>query len=104
MFSPGEEKRSAEQSHVLPSVPDGSRLKSPPVTFSDSTTAVYDGDSSRRSVDALSPRGCWSGGLEEDLPLDSSSVHGESSEVEQPAESFHRVNILASLKNKSCNK
>uniref|UniRef100_A0A3B4U9M1 Uncharacterized protein n=1 Tax=Seriola dumerili TaxID=41447 RepID=A0A3B4U9M1_SERDU len=80
MFSPGEEKKSEEQGHVLPSVPDDS----PAVTFSDSTTAVYDGESSQRSLDALSPQGCWSAGLEEELPLDSSSVHEECPELEQP--------------------
>ncbi|XP_070709523.1 bucky ball-like [Pempheris klunzingeri] len=85
MFSPGEEKKKEEQGHVLPSAPDVSHLESPAVTFSDSTTAVYDGESSQRSLDILSPQGCWSGGLEEELPLDSSSVHEECPELEQPA-------------------
>ncbi|XP_035513657.1 bucky ball-like [Morone saxatilis] len=85
MFSPGEDKKREEQGHVLPSAPDSSRLESPAVTFSDSTTAVYDGESSQRSLDGLSPQECWSGGLEEELPLDSSSVHEECSELEQPA-------------------
>ncbi|KAM9337145.1 bucky ball [Symphorus nematophorus] len=89
MFSPGEEKKSEEQGHVLPSVPDGSHLESPAVTFSDSTTAVYDGESSHRSLDVLSPQGCWSGGLEEELPLDSSSVHEECPELEQSAADEH---------------
>lgn len=86
MFSPGEEKKSEEQGHILPSAPDVSHLESPAVTFSDSTTAVYDGESSHRSLDVLSPQGCWSGGLEEELPLDSSSIHEECPELEQPAD------------------
>uniref|UniRef100_A0A8D3A5S6 Bucky ball n=1 Tax=Scophthalmus maximus TaxID=52904 RepID=A0A8D3A5S6_SCOMX len=77
MFSPGEEKKSEAQGRVLPSVPDGCHLESPAVAFSDSTTAVYDAESSHRSLDALSPQGCWSGVFEEELPLDSSSVHEE---------------------------
>lgn len=76
MFSPDEEKKSEEQGHVLPSVPDV-HFESPAVTFSDSTMAVYDAESSQRSLDALSTPGCWSGGLEEELPLDSSSIHEE---------------------------
>lgn len=86
MFSPIEEKKSKEQGHVLPSVPDESHLESPAVTFSDSTTAVYDGESSQRSLVVLSPPGCWSAGLEEELPLDSSSVHEECPELERSAE------------------
>ncbi|XP_067434533.1 bucky ball [Thunnus thynnus] len=88
MFSPGEEKKSEEQgaAHLLPLAPDDSSLESPAVTFSDSTTAVYDGESSQRSLDVLSPHGCWSEGLEEELPLDSSSVHEECPDLEQPAE------------------
>ena len=74
MFSPDEERKSEEQGHVLPSVPDV-HSESPAVTFSDSTLAVYDAESSQRSLDALSTPGRWSGGLEEELPLDSSSVH-----------------------------
>lgn len=89
MFSPGEEKTSEEQGHILPSAPDSSHLDSPAVTFSDSTTAVYDGDSSQRNLDVLTPQGSWSGGLEEELPLDSSSVHEVCSEVEQPAADEH---------------
>lgn len=84
IFSPGEEKKSEEQGDHLPSVPDGSHLESSAVTY-DSTMAVYDAESSQRSLDSLSPQGCWSGGLEEELPLDSSSVHEECSKVEQPA-------------------
>ncbi|XP_040921605.1 bucky ball-like [Toxotes jaculatrix] len=89
MFSPGEEKKSEEQGHALPSVPDDSHLECPAVTFCDSTTAVYDGESSQRSLDALSPQGCWSGGLEEELPIDSSSVHEDCPELEQPAGDEH---------------
>ncbi|XP_034562102.1 uncharacterized protein LOC117828855 [Notolabrus celidotus] len=83
MFSPPEEKKSEEQGHRLPSAAGVSHLESPAVTFSDSTTAVYDGESSQRSLEGLSPHGCWSGGLEE--PLDSSSVHEESPDREQAA-------------------
>uniref|UniRef100_UPI0037E752C1 bucky ball n=1 Tax=Semicossyphus pulcher TaxID=241346 RepID=UPI0037E752C1 len=91
MFSPGEEKKSEEQGHVLPTVADVSHLESPAVTFSDSTTAVYDGESSQRSLDGLSPHGCWPGGLEE--PLDSSSVHEESPELEQAAGVEHFLSL-----------
>ncbi|XP_076014393.1 bucky ball isoform X2 [Genypterus blacodes] len=87
MFSPGEEKKSEERAadHVLPSVPDESHLQSPAVTLSDSTAAVYDGESSHRSLGTLSSQGCWSGGFDEVLPLDSSSVHEECPDLEQPA-------------------
>lgn len=87
MFSPTEEKKSEEQGHVLASAADASHLESPAVTFIDSTTAVYDGESSQRSLEGLSPHGCWSGGLEE--PLDSSSVHEESPDVDQAAVDKH---------------
>ncbi|XP_075303529.1 LOW QUALITY PROTEIN: uncharacterized protein LOC114549027 [Perca flavescens] len=84
-FFPGEEKKSEEQGHILPSAPGDSHSESPAMIFSDSTTAVYDGDSSQRSVEVLSPPGCWSVGLEEECPLDSSSVHEECPELEQTA-------------------
>lgn len=80
IFSPAEEKKSEEEGEALPLVPDASCLESLSGTYSNSTMAVYDAESSQRSADPLS----WSGGLEEDLPLDSSSVHEERSE--QPAE------------------
>ncbi|XP_037612115.1 bucky ball isoform X1 [Sebastes umbrosus] len=89
MFSPVEEKKSEEQSLVLPSAPDHSHSESSAVTFSDSTTAVYDGESSQRSLEGLSPHGCWSAGLEEEYPLDSSSIHEECPELEQSAEDEH---------------
>lgn len=89
MFSPSEQKKSEEQGDILPSAPDCSRLESSALTYSDSTVAVYDAESSQRSLDALSPQGCWSGGLEEELPLDSSSVHEECSYVVQPATDEH---------------
>lgn len=89
MFSPEEEKKSEKQGHLLPSVPDNSHLESPAVTFSDSTAAVYDAESSHRSLDALSPQGCWPGGLEEEMPLDSSSVHEECPELEQTTGEEH---------------
>lgn len=86
LFSPGEEKKSEEQSAaLLPATPDDGHMDSAAMTFSDSTTAVYDAESSHRSLDVLSPHLGWSGGLEEDLPLDSSSVHEERLDVDQPA-------------------
>ncbi|CAJ1081694.1 uncharacterized protein LOC109994281 isoform X2 [Xyrichtys novacula] len=87
MFSPAEEKKGEEQGHVLPSAAEISHLVSPAVTFSDSTAAVYDGDSSQRSLEGLSPHACWSGGLED--PLDSSSVHENSPDLEQAAPDEH---------------
>ncbi|KAK5849767.1 hypothetical protein PBY51_014073 [Eleginops maclovinus] len=89
MFSPGEEKKSGEQGQILPSPPNDSHLESPAVAFSDSTTAVYDGESSQRSLDGLSPAGCWSTGFQEELPLDSSSTHEECPELKQPAADEH---------------
>ncbi|KAL6097548.1 uncharacterized protein ACO6RY_13067 [Pungitius sinensis] len=89
MFSPVEEKKKKklkELCQVLPAVPDdadgadGRRLpESPVVTLGNSSSAaVYGGESSRRSLDGLSPQRCWSAVLEEEeLPLDSSSVHEE---------------------------
>uniref|UniRef100_A0AAQ4QBP1 Bucky ball n=1 Tax=Gasterosteus aculeatus aculeatus TaxID=481459 RepID=A0AAQ4QBP1_GASAC len=84
MFSPVEEKKKKVQElgRVLPGAPDdedGRRLppESPAETFGNSAAAVYDGESSRRSLGGLSPRGCWSAVLEEELPLDSSSIHEE---------------------------
>ncbi|XP_077952331.1 bucky ball-like [Gasterosteus aculeatus] len=84
MFSPAEEKKKKVQElgRVLPGAPDdedGRRLppESPAETFGNSAAAVYDGESSRRSLGGLSPRGCWSAVLEEELPLDSSSIHEE---------------------------
>lgn len=82
IFSPGEEKKSDEED-IMPSAPDGGHLESLITTCCESTAAVYDADSSQRSLGALSSQGCWSGGLEE-LPLDSSSVHEECSN--QPVE------------------
>ncbi|KAL7373385.1 hypothetical protein ABVT39_005597 [Epinephelus coioides] len=90
MFSQAEEKKSEEQGDILPSVPDA---ESPAGIFGVSTTAVYDGESSQRSLDVLSPPGCWSAELEEELPLDSSSVHEECPELEQPAKDEHFLPI-----------
>uniref|UniRef100_A0A3B5KIE4 Bucky ball n=1 Tax=Takifugu rubripes TaxID=31033 RepID=A0A3B5KIE4_TAKRU len=80
IFSPADEKKSEEEAEALPLVPEASCLGSVSTTCSDSAVAVYDAESSNRSHDPLS----WSGGLEEDLPLDSSSVHEECSQ--QPGE------------------
>uniref|UniRef100_A0A667YSS1 Bucky ball n=1 Tax=Myripristis murdjan TaxID=586833 RepID=A0A667YSS1_9TELE len=92
IFSPADEKKSEEQgvacassSTSSSSVPDGGHLKSPPVTFSDSTTAVYDGESSQRSIEDMSPPGCWPVEFDEELPLDSSSVHEECPAAKQAA-------------------
>lgn len=75
IFSPAEEKKSSEEGEALPSVADASCLESLSGTDSTSAMAVYDAESSQRSPDPLS----WSGGPEEDLPLDSSSVQEECS-------------------------
>lgn len=80
MFSPGKEKKSEEQG----AAPDDSRLDSPAACFMNSTSVEYDGEASQRSLEAMNPQECWSGGLEEELPLDSSSVHEECPELEQP--------------------
>ncbi|XP_055086189.1 bucky ball-like [Periophthalmus magnuspinnatus] len=91
MFSPTEEKKAQQQSHDLNK--NESCLETPTSTFS--TTAVYDGDSSHRSLEVLSPRECWAGDVEEELPLDSSSVQEESNgKVEEqvvPIESAQEV-------------
>lgn len=79
ILSPAEEKRSEEEAEALPLVPGARRLEPLSVTYSNSTMAAYDAGSSQRSPDPLS----WPGGLEEDLPLDSSSLHEER--PEQPA-------------------
>lgn len=74
IFSPVEEK-AEKQGHPLLSEPNHGSLESPGVTSSDST--VYDGESSQVILDHLSPEGGWTGRLEEELPIDSSSVHEE---------------------------
>lgn len=84
MFSPEEEKKSEEQC----AAPGESHLDSPAVTFVNSITAEYDGESSQRSSEALNAE-CWSGGLEEELPLDSSSVHEDCPEPKQLAADKH---------------
>lgn len=88
MISPGEERKNEEQGNPLASVPHDSHMESTAVTFGDSTAAVYD-ESSHRSLEVLSPQVCWSGGLGEVLPLDSSSVHEECPESEHPAANEH---------------
>lgn len=80
MFSPEEEKKSEEQCPA----PEESHLDSPAMTFTNSTTVEYDGETSQRSSEALNPQECWSGALEEELPLDSSSVHEDCPELEHP--------------------
>lgn len=69
MFSPTEEKKCEQLTLVHNPSRSQSSLETPASAFS--TIAVYDGDSSHRSLD------CWGGAAaeeEEELPLDSSSV------------------------------
>lgn len=77
IFSPADEKKSEEEAEALPLLPEASGLGSLSTTCSNSAVAAYDAESSSRSHDPLS----WSGGLEEDLPLDSSSVQEECSQL-----------------------
>ncbi|KAM3860390.1 bucky ball [Diretmus argenteus] len=87
VFSPRDETKSEGQSTIhVSSAPEGNHLQSPAVAFSDSTTAVYDGESSQRSLEDLSPPGCWSVGFDEELPLDSSSLHEECPGAQQLVE------------------
>lgn len=85
MFCPEDEKKSEEQC----AAPDESHLDSAAVTFVNSITAEYDGETSQRSLDALNSQECWSGGLDEELPLDCSSVHEDCSELKQAAGDKH---------------
>ncbi|XP_026169867.1 uncharacterized protein LOC113134618 [Mastacembelus armatus] len=89
MYSPGDERKNEEQG----SAPVDSQLVSAAITFTDFTTAVYDGETSQRSIDTMSPQGCWSGGLEEELPLDSSSVHEDRPELRQPGGGEHFLHL-----------
>ncbi|XP_041823437.1 bucky ball-like isoform X2 [Melanotaenia boesemani] len=82
VFSP-EEKKNEEQGHSLPSALQDSCLETPAVTLSD-TAVIYD-ESNEVILDPQSPNECWTGGLEEELPVDSSSVHEECPELEQSA-------------------
>ncbi|XP_056155220.1 bucky ball [Lampris incognitus] len=87
LFSPQDEKKNEEQTvHTSSSVAtEVSGTQSQTKTFSSSTTAVYDSGSSQRSLEDLSPRECWVVGFDEELPLDSSSVHEESPSANQLA-------------------
>ncbi|KAJ0059964.1 hypothetical protein NL108_016982, partial [Boleophthalmus pectinirostris] len=80
MFTPTDEKTKKKEQTVGREVnKNESCLETPTSTFS--TIAVYDGDSSHRSLDTLSPQECWARGVEEEeLPLDSSSVQEENDE------------------------
>lgn len=69
MFCTEEAKKSQEQC----AAPEESHLDSG-LTLINSTAAEYDGESSMRCSEVLHPQECWST-LEEELPLDSSSVH-----------------------------
>uniref|UniRef100_A0AAX7TZS7 Bucky ball n=1 Tax=Astatotilapia calliptera TaxID=8154 RepID=A0AAX7TZS7_ASTCA len=75
MFSPEEEKKNEEQARMLHS-------ESTTVTFGGSTAAD---ESSQMILGTLSAQGCWAGRLEEELPLDSSSVHEECPEGKRSA-------------------
>ncbi|KAM8882030.1 bucky ball-like [Synchiropus picturatus] len=98
IFSPEDERKSKVQSAEL----SESGLESPAVVFSVSTTAVYDGESSHRSLDVLSPQGCWSGGLEEELPLDSSSVHEDEPSPAAGEEHFRAAEVAADVQTEVC--
>ncbi|XP_049605508.1 bucky ball-like isoform X2 [Syngnathus scovelli] len=76
---PLEEKKGEEQcvAHLLTQVMPACS-ESQAVAFSDSTTAVYGGETSHMSLDASSPQAYWPGGLEVASPLDSSSFHEDS--------------------------
>lgn len=69
MFSPGEESKAEMRGEVLPEVPDSGRFQS----------MEADGECTQRDVVDLPTKGCWSGQVEDELPLDSSSLHGECS-------------------------
>lgn len=69
MFSPGEERKTEERGDVLPAVSDSGRFQS----------METDGKCNRKGLVDLGTQGCWSGEVEDELPLDSSSLHGECS-------------------------
>lgn len=83
MFSPGEGRKNEERSDVLQAMPDGGSFETSAAAYGESAMAVHDSESGQRSL--VVPQGCWSGGIEDELPLDSSSLHEEHSEVELPA-------------------
>jgi len=87
IFSPGDEKKSKEEGATRASSSSSisGAQPCPGVTFSDSTTAVYDDESSRRSLEDLGTPGAWSVGFEEQ-PLDSSSVHEEIPDTGEPVQ------------------
>ncbi|KAM9332662.1 bucky ball [Pholidichthys leucotaenia] len=86
MFSPGEEKVAN-----LAVVPRDCCVESTPVTLSESTTAANTCISNQTFLDTLDPQGCWSGGLEEEMPVDSSSVHEECLDLGQMADNKEEV-------------
>ncbi|XP_024135723.1 bucky ball [Oryzias melastigma] len=89
MSPPGEEKKREEQDHSTPLEAHGCCLESPTVTFGESSVAVDDSESSQAVLDTRSSQACWSGGLEEEeLPIDSSSIH-EDCEHRHPAAEEH---------------
>ncbi|XP_068604386.1 bucky ball [Brachionichthys hirsutus] len=97
MFSPGAEKKSEQRGQSLPPEPDGSHLEAP-AACGDATTAACHTQSNQRSVDTLSPQTSWTGGMEDESPLDTSSVHEDGrSRAERPAgdESFLRLEKAA---------
>uniref|UniRef100_A0A672GX16 Bucky ball n=1 Tax=Salarias fasciatus TaxID=181472 RepID=A0A672GX16_SALFA len=80
MFSP-EEKKNEAQSGVLPQTPHESHLETPVVTYRDASAAAFES-----SPLVLNPERCWTAGLEEEPPLDSSSVHEDIPELERSIE------------------
>nr|XP_008295884.1 PREDICTED: uncharacterized protein LOC103369063 [Stegastes partitus] len=87
MFSPGEEKKNQEQDHVLSSAPHDTHAE----VLVDSPAENYNGEASQMILGTLSPHGSWSGGLEEELPLDSSSVQEDCPELEHSEADEHLV-------------
>lgn len=75
MFSPGEERKAEKPGDVLPEVPGSGHFQS---------AAAHGECSQTGAVDPV-PQGCWSAAVEDELPLDSSSLHGESSGAAAPA-------------------
>ncbi|XP_051796267.1 bucky ball isoform X1 [Acanthochromis polyacanthus] len=83
MLSPGGKKKSQEQGNALPSVPQNSHTEG----LVESPAAAV--ESSRTIVDSLSPQVSWSGDLEEELPIDSSSLQEDCPELEHSETDDH---------------
>ncbi|KAJ3611856.1 hypothetical protein NHX12_021869, partial [Muraenolepis orangiensis] len=88
VFSPRDKKKCAEEGATRTASSSSSCSGAQPslcMTFTDSTAAVYDGESSRRSLGDLGTPGACSPDFEE-LPLDSSSVREEIPDTGEPPE------------------